>query len=54
MDEIRKAMFTTAHQLAEQFPHALQRMERRRDVGELTGFFSQNAVLSKTRAGPDQ
>ena len=51
-------MSTIAQHLAEQFPDALQRMEQSRDVGELTGFFSGDAVLSNLgaehdRRGPD-
>lgn len=47
-------MFATAHQLAEQFPHALQRMERSRDVAELTGFFADDAMLSNLGAEHDR
>jgi len=39
-------MFPTAHHLADQFPHALQRMEQTRDVAELAHFFAADAVLS--------
>lgn len=43
-------MHNTAHQLAEQFPHALQRMEQSRDVEELVAFFTADAKFSKLGA----
>ena len=46
-------MFTVAHHLAETFPHALQSMERLRDVKELLGFFADDAVLSNLGAAHD-
>ena len=39
-------MFTISHHLAEHFPHALRRLEQSRDVGELVGFFADDARLS--------
>ena len=47
-------MSTIAQRLAEQFPGALQRMEQSRDIGELTGFFAEDAVLSNLGAEHDR
>lgn len=47
-------VLSIAHHLADQFPHALQRMEKTRDVSELLTFFSDDAVLSRSGGGHKQ
>ena len=47
-------MFASTHHLAEQFPHALQRMEQSRDVDEPVGFFAETAVLSNLGDGHER
>ena len=47
-------MHAIAHHLADKFPHARQRMEQSRDVAEMVGFFSDDAVLSNLGAEHDR
>ena len=47
-------MHAIAHHLADQLPHALQRMEQSRDVAELVALFADDAVLSNLGAGHGQ